>query len=1649
MKRILLCLFLLSCCAFSQIDTGMPPNSTMLGGPFDTINAGNLNIHFAVPIISKPGRGLPFTYALAYDSSIWTRVVSGSTTAWQPSGSWGWVAQTQSKLGYVAMNTVRDQCYDVDLGRYVTFWYNDYYAYIDWNGTYHPINIQTWFDHCMSGDAQTVTDTTTDGSGLTVTIDNGNATIKTVSGTVFAAPVSSTNGNGTVVDQNGNKITVSSGTYTDTLGSTALSISGSGPIAYSYIDSTGASRVISVNYTTKYIRTNFGCSGVGEYGTNGTTTASLVSSISLPNGTSYTFTYEDTPGFTGFVTGRIKQITLPTGGTISYSYTNGDGGTTGSNGIVCADGTSSGLTRTTIDTGSASWQYSRANVSGSQWKTTITEPTLPVASANQTVIYFQAVQNKAAFVETRRETYAGNVGATLLQTTETCYATTEVNSCAFNVANAVSAPIRTVMTRVTRGSHTLLHLTNMDGLGAVTSAYEYDYDNASFLRKTTTVYSDLTNGAHVPSSVTVYDGNNSPQAITNYTYDGGTLDTSTSGATQHDAVSGARGNVTRVTVWGGGTYLDRSTNYSYFDTGLVKSITDPGNHVTTFDYTDNFSDGTHNTFAFVTTVTKPTTATHPHVTHAKYFWPSGLLQQSTDENGQNTSYTYDASLRPLTITQPNGGQTTLTYDDTANIGSILVKNQMDGTNWTQQYTRRDGYGRPFSTNTLIGSGWKTQDKCFDAMGRTQFVTTPYIAALGTLPNCGNQTDGTAYAYDALGRTTSITAKASGLPNRVSSLTYAGVAVKTQDPGNGTRSLTKINSYDGLGNLSKVCEATNATQQGTNNTPVTPCVADFPDAGFVTTYSYTTLGQVNRVTQGGLGNRTYSYDTFGALRQVTAPETGTTTFGYSNEGLLTSRTRPSPNQTDPTKTVTTTYQYDEGHKLWATTYNDDWVSASTPDPDTPSLVTVYDATPGPWSGSTYTGPALTNLSGRVVQLRAYTPTQEIAEYTFSYDSVGNLIDGWYCTPTLTGTNCNSSTFNATAAKHMTYGYDLAGDLTSFNNSQWTLTYGYNAGQQLLSVTSSRVDATHPATILSANNSDYGRFGLGSYIVGGSINSGVQTIISYTNFGELSAKSAISSGGSGTTVFSMGPINYAPDGLITGTTVNSSSWTHNYDDFGRILSSQNGTSNPFNFLYDRYGNRTQQAQTGGSTVYTPTDNTTNKIAAGNGVSYDALGNITNDGVHSYTYDAENRLIKVDGGTAATYLYDNLNQRVQKVSGGTTADFLFDPDGNVSWKMVSGSLSRGEIFIGSLHVATYKNGHTYFMHTNWLGSESTRTDDGGNKVQDCEWKIFGELKSCSGTSTDSFAYSTYHYAGYERDQETGLDHMQYRYYNSRIGRFMSADLMEGSGLAPQSLNKFSYVVNSAVSLADPSGLCPLIIAGSAQSASSQTGKALIQFAQSIGANIVFPFDGKGKFKSLMAIQFAQNGPVNLTSNALLASNEKDSPVVAVAYSGGAQTLSSALNRNPDIKPLGIDYLSPGLRLFGGGPLAQGERFTNRYRGNGFVDGFVNFTAAGAPEVEEHKVGDDCGHDSGCAVSLVQALLANDAKNTNSCSVPSIFDNQSPQGRPIGGGGGDGGYLFGGGYIFIPGGVITPYGMPEGAYTVGTFFFIGGTYHGPKFIK
>jgi hypothetical protein len=70
--------------ASAQVVTGLPQFGSFGGGSFDTINEANANVFFAIPVLNKPGQGMPFQYSIAYNSSVYTNQTSSGTVAWTP-----------------------------------------------------------------------------------------------------------------------------------------------------------------------------------------------------------------------------------------------------------------------------------------------------------------------------------------------------------------------------------------------------------------------------------------------------------------------------------------------------------------------------------------------------------------------------------------------------------------------------------------------------------------------------------------------------------------------------------------------------------------------------------------------------------------------------------------------------------------------------------------------------------------------------------------------------------------------------------------------------------------------------------------------------------------------------------------------------------------------------------------------------------------------------------------------------------------------------------------------------------------------------------------------------------------------------------------------------------------------------------------------------------------------------------------------------------------------------------------------------------------------------------------------------------------------------------------------------------------------------
>lgn len=134
----------------------------------------------------------------------------------------------------------------------------------------------------------------------------------------------------------------------------------------------------------------------------------------------------------------------------------------------------------------------------------------------------------------------------------------------------------------------------------------------------------------------------------------------------------------------------------------------------------------------------------------------------------------------------------------------------------------------------------------------------------------------------------------------------------------------------------------------------------------------------------------------------------------------------------------------------------------------------------------------------------------------------------------------------------------------------------------------------------------------------------------------------------------------------------------------------------------------------------------------------------------------------------------------------------------QLQSSGLVNTYIYGGSLLASKTNEDPTktqYYIQDH-LGSNRKVLDDNVLEEQNNDYTPFGEAQT-TGDSENGYKYT-----GKEQDSETGLYYYGARYYDSEMGRFMSADVIRGSLENPLSLNRYSYVQNNPLKFIDPTG-------------------------------------------------------------------------------------------------------------------------------------------------------------------------------------------------------------------------------------------------------
>ncbi len=200
----------------------------------------------------------------------------------------------------------------------------------------------------------------------------------------------------------------------------------------------------------------------------------------------------------------------------------------------------------------------------------------------------------------------------------------------------------------------------------------------------------------------------------------------------------------------------------------------------------------------------------------------------------------------------------------------------------------------------------------------------------------------------------------------------------------------------------------------------------------------------------------------------------------------------------------------------------------------------------------------------------------------------------------------------------------------------------------------------------------------------------------------------------------------------------------------------------------------------------------------LTFDANGNLTSDGVNSFAWDAENRLVKITypgSNNYSTFSVDPLSRNVKIVetaSGSETDTKQFVWVGGLRCELRDGS---GTLTSKLFTKGESGSGFDYLYTFDHIGSVREMTSISGGTIQaQYSFDPYGRERKVQGT-TDS----TCRYAGYYAHSRSELALTLFRNYQSQISRWMSRDPVGET----QGVNLYRYVRGQPILWSDPMGL------------------------------------------------------------------------------------------------------------------------------------------------------------------------------------------------------------------------------------------------------
>ncbi len=404
--------------------------------------------------------------------------------------------------------------------------------------------------------------------------------------------------------------------------------------------------------------------------------------------------------------------------------------------------------------------------------------------------------------------------------------------------------------------------------------------------------------------------------------------------------------------------------------------------------------------------------------------------------------------------------------------------------------------------------------------------------------------------------------------------------------------------------------------------------DTPQAGADVTIGRNGHGDITSLSQNGI-TRTYSYNSSFFLVGVTEPEVGTTTLGRDAVGNMTSRRVGSSG--------TTTYTIDGLNRVESIDYPG----------ATPSVTKTYDR------------------RSRVKRVAsAATAAIPAIARDLDYDANGNLLV----------------------------------DQITVGGSSRQLGFAYDGNDNLSAITyPSGMTVSYVPDVLGRPTKALPHVTAAAHYDSGNLSSMTMANNVSTTFTESPNRQwptgiSVPWGG----IMGMSYV-YDPQGnptSITDSRNSANSRTLAYDSIGRLTSASGPwTSGTIN--YNGSGDLTSQFFSGVNIGYGYVSSRLSTVTVGaqptRSLTYDAYGNVTGNGLHSFRYNEAQALDCIDCALPGKieYAYDGEGHMVRALEGGVETFYMYGIDGRLYGEYVPGqaNLKREHVYLGGKRVATRK--------------------------------------------------------------------------------------------------------------------------------------------------------------------------------------------------------------------------------------------------------------------------------------------------------------------------------------------------------------------------